>query len=129
MKLLVLENLPDVQTLLSIIQASRSMLDLYLATRERILTAITINELILKGLDILTPAALLQIRVNCTGVPGDIEPALKSLYDQIRTNKGILHLTVCECKALWHLEDIVRWEISREEGGREDRETTFNYQS
>lgn len=108
-KLLVLENLSDIQSLVAVIQASPSLLNLYLATRECLLISITINELLTKKIDILTPAALLEVRVSFTGVPWALQPALKSLYHQLRTGK----------RALRHLEDIVRWNISLDEEGRE----------
>ena len=79
--------------------------------RQQIVTAVTINQLLAQGLDILTPAPLVELLIRPDSAELDLRSALSSLYSQIKTKKRLLQLDEQECRALRDIEDIVLWVI------------------
>lgn len=103
--------------------------------KTRILTAVTIQELLALELDILTPSPLLEIRLkdSARDPSATLQQALTSLYHQIESGNRVLKLTIVECEALLQLEDIVLWDTGSATGKKidsiEEREDTVCYRA
>lgn len=78
---------------------------------QQIVTAVTINQLLAQGLDILTPVPFVEVLIRPASVKTDLRSALSSLYTQIKTKKRLLQLDEQECRALRGIQDIVLWVI------------------
>ena len=78
---------------------------------QQIVTAVTINQLLAQGLDILTPVPLVEVRFQPASVMKDLRSALISLYSQIKAKKVLIELDERECRALRCIQDIVLWVI------------------
>ena len=118
MKLLVLESIPDIASLLSAIQASPGLYEIFRSLRQRIVTIVTLNELANRGINLLPIAPLLEI-CDFRGFPTDVpKPALKSLYSQRRYKGRALRLNIDECRSLRRLGDVVKWDRKVDESGQ-----------
>ena len=63
LKFKLLKTLPDISTLSNLVHASPAYHELYAANCETIFTAVTINELEGKGIDILKPTPFVLVRM------------------------------------------------------------------
>ena len=109
-KLHILQDIPNIKSLCSLIHASPAMHAVYANVQRQIYTRVTLNELVERDIDILTPALFLQVKL-LSRVGKILQPAIRSLYHQLTAPKGPVVLDLDQCRALRQLEDIVPWEV------------------
>ena len=113
---MMMKNAPTTKVLYGLVHASPTFHALYASsttTRHCILTQVRINELLAKGVDILKPAAMLEVRLRLgyRWVPEDLPEALKSLWGQL-TSPRPLQLSIEHFKALRCIDHMIRWEVT-----------------
>lgn len=112
-KTMILLNITDTKSLHALTQASPAMAAVYRGAEKRIMTHATIQELLVKGLQILAPASVIEVRsYDRSWVHKYREAALRSLQHQVKYTKGPIILDNIQCKALLHLSDIVSWQVT-----------------
>ncbi|KAG7005819.1 monooxygenase [Physcia stellaris] len=122
-KLLILENLPDVKTLDSIEEASPSMKQISRALYTRVVTAVTLNELVNRDIDIFSLAHCSLVEILAVSykssrlyLSDDLEAALRSLKAQMNDpQRKVLLLDTCSCLALREIRGLVRWNVCFDE--------------
>ena len=83
LKMHLLHHMPNVSTLSALVHASPSYHDVYIALREELFTAATLQELSERNLDILMPCSFVEVQVRGNGEPKtELEFAIESLWDQ-----------------------------------------------
>ena len=118
-KLIILESLPYFETLESLEEASPSTKKISRAFYSRVVTAVTLNELANRDVDIfsLADCSLIEIiPLNSYGskpfLSTELEPALKSLKGQLNDpQKKPLLLDTNSCFALREIRSLVRWKV------------------
>ena len=118
-QLLILENLPDVKTLDSIEEASPSMKRISRALYTRVVTAVTLNELVNRDIDIFSLAHCSLVEILAVSykssrlyLSDDLEAALRSLKAQMNDpQRKVLLLDTCSCFALREIRGLVRWNV------------------
>lgn len=89
------------------------MHELYAADRKRYYSRATLNEMLTKRIDFLSPAVLLEVFLDTTRgtVYARLEPALEALYHQLKHNKGHIRLEIDHCKILQRIQILVLYDI------------------
>lgn len=83
----------------------------YAADRELYYTRATLNEMMTKGIEILSPTVFLEVFLDHTTSTLRAEPAFEALYHQLKHNKGHIRLDIDHCKILQRINLLVFWEI------------------
>lgn len=78
LKIRILQILPDFTALSNLVHASPAYHDVYVANREAIWTTITLRELRTRGIDILKPMPVIEVRVRDNRFKGYLQPVLQS---------------------------------------------------
>ena len=89
------------------------MHELYAADRERFYTRATLKEILAKGIDILSPAVLVQVFLEDARPARRpaLEPAIEALYHQLKHTKGHLRLHIDHCRVLQRIKILVLFEV------------------
>ena len=113
-----MESITDIATLLSAIQALPGLYEIFKSLPRRIVTAVTLNELANRGIELLPLTPLLET-CDFRGFPTDVpKSALKSLYAQRKYKGRALRLNIDECRSLMRLGDVVKWDRKIDESGQ-----------
>lgn len=108
----IIRDVPNIKSLCSLIRASPDMYAVYAYAQRHIFTRVTLNELIERGIDVLTPASLLQVKA-LGGVDVTLRSALQSLHHQLTAMEDPVVLDIEQCKSLRQLEDVILWDVKR----------------
>lgn len=119
---MILNNVDSVRSLRSLVHASPSFHQSYLADRERVLTRATFCELEYCSIDILRLVAVCEVRLRNNQPPSqELKVAMQSIYDFFNGDedaspsgsspKRRLVLNVAHCLALLTIEELVAFEF------------------
>lgn len=105
------EAIPDIATLAALVHASPSYHAVYLSTREKCLTDVTLRELSGRNIDILTPYSFVEVCTKGNRVTTKfLKSTIEHCYIQSQRKQKI-KLSVGKCRALRVLTDLVGWTI------------------
>ena len=119
---MVLNNLNEMKCLRSLVLASPSFHQIYLANRERVLTRTTFRELQSRSINMPSLIAVCEVRLKNDHPPSEeLKVVMQSLYDYFHENKPFsptetstntgLKLSVTQCLALLTIEELSVWEL------------------
>lgn len=110
LKLMILEKLPDVDSLVNLVMASPDFYRCYkLAASTAIFTAATLRELRARGFIFRVPTAYLEVRLRGGRVINEtLRAAITQILVHLVERKPII-LSIEQCLALRRLEEVIRW--------------------
>lgn len=115
LKIVLLEQMPDINTLSALVHASPIFHAVYLVNREEVLTKTTLRELSTRKQpididELLKPAALCNIVTRNGDLNPNLKPAIRACHAQANDTDG-LKLSVGNCIALRTLCFYYRWQV------------------
>ena len=113
-RLTILEMITDIDSLILLISASRSMYLAYASKRDRINTAVVLNELCDRAIDIRPPTflVLVFVRVPLTlQNPEVVAATMKDLWTQMQNPRIATTLDPPSCYILRNLQHIIHYRL------------------
>ena len=108
LKLAVLRQIPNTTTLLNLALTCSAFYKVYAAAREEIFTAVTINELLARGVNVTQRTAFSQAHIRSWDWCAKGENALQVLHHQL-SEKTPPKLSLEQCRALAKIDDMKPW--------------------
>ena len=110
LKLMILEQMPDVDSLVSLVMASPDFYRCYkLVARPAIFTAAALRELRARGIIFRVPTAYLEVRLNGgRAVSASLQATIGQILERLLEAKPVI-LSIEQCLALLRLEEVNGW--------------------